>query len=86
MKNESKFLDLISRWWVILAFLVSMIVMWTNLQAQVATNTKNIQTLYAKDQTITTDQNQIQVQLSQIQTDIQWIKTTLSRSTVTLVQ
>lgn len=86
MKNLTIFLDSLSKWWLILVFLVSMVVMWTNLQNQVSLNSKNIDLLTAKDLVITANENQIQVQLSQIQTDIQWIKTTLTQATVTIIK
>lgn len=86
MESSNKFITILSKWWFVLAFAVSMIVMWTNLQGQVVTNTKDIASLRSEYIEVTSNQTQIQVQLSQIQTDILWIKNTLSRSTVVITK
>ena len=76
---DASALRFIKNYWIILAFIVSLIVQWTTINSQIVQSDKRITSLETKTDNINDSQLDIQVRLSQIQTDILWIKENIKR-------
>lgn len=76
---DASALKFLRNYWIIIAFIVSIIVQWTTVNSQIVQSDKRITSLETKTDNINDSQLDIQVRLSQIQTDILWIKENIKR-------
>lgn len=71
------FMQNLSKYWFILAFLFATIVAWTTLNNKVDGHTEDIKVLKAADAQVAATNIEILVKLSEIKTELLWIKNSI---------
>jgi len=72
-----EFINLLEKYWTIIAAFIGIIISYTNLKAQNVEQEKRIIHLESKCESFGHAQTQIDIKLAEIQMDLRWIKQSL---------